>query len=119
MDILNRIELLARRRNELPRGLMPPWVGVMAAGGGALVAGAGCLAVAVVALPPHLAFPAAGAGLLVAAAVTALGACVTPAGSDSSRLVLWDFAGAVSLIGLAAALFGEPEQAVALLERDR
>jgi hypothetical protein len=46
-------------------------------------------------------------------------ACAAPAGSGASRLVLWDFAGALSLLGLAAALFGEPGQAIALLERDR
>jgi hypothetical protein len=117
MDILNRVELLARFRR--PGGPATPGAGVLTAGIGALAAGAGCFAVALAVLPPHLAFPAAGAGLLVAAVMTGLMACATPPGSAPSRLVLWDFAGVLSLIGLAAALLAEPEQAVALLERDR
>jgi len=92
---------------------------MVAAGAGALAAGVGCLAAALAVLPPHLAFPATAAGLLVAATMTGLMACATPPGSAPSRLMLWDFAGALSLIALAAALFGEPDQAVALLERDR
>jgi hypothetical protein len=119
MDLLNRAELLARLRTRRPDRPAAPWIGVVAAGSGALAAGAGCLAVALAVLPPHMAFPVTAAGLLVAAAMTSLMACATPAGSAPSRLMLWDFAGALSLIGLAAALFGEPEQAVALLERNR
>ena len=33
--------------------------------------------------------------------------------------MFWDISGALAVIGLCAALFGEPEQAVALLDRDR
>lgn len=119
MDILNRAELLARLRSDRPYRPPATWTGMLAAGAGALAAGAGCFAVAWAVLPPHLAYPVTGAGLLVAAAMTGLMACATPPGSAPSRLVLWDFAGVLGLIGLGAALFGEPEQAVALLERDR
>lgn len=119
MDILNRIELLARLRIHRPSGSSTPWMGVLAAGAGALAAGAGCLAVAFAVLPPHLAFPVTGAGLLVAALMTGLIAWASPPETGPSRLVFWDFSGALTVIGLCAALFGEPEQAVALLERDR
>jgi hypothetical protein len=66
-----------------------------------------------------LIFPVMAAGLLLAAASLGLIACIAPPETGAARLVLWDFAGALSLIGLAAAFFGEPEQAIALLERDR
>jgi hypothetical protein len=56
---------------------------------------------------------------VLAAATLALITCAAPTESGNSRLVLWDMSGALAVIGLCAALFGEPEQAVALLERDR
>jgi hypothetical protein len=43
----------------------------------------------------------------------------SPGDVGATRLVSWDFAGARTLIGLCAAQLGEPEQAVALLERNR
>ena len=58
-------------------------------------------------------------GLVVAAGTMALIALASPPEVGRARLVYWDFAGALTLIGLCAALLGEPEQAVALLERDR
>jgi hypothetical protein len=120
MSILNRIEALARfRANGLHGPAAPWWMGIMAAVIGALAAGAGCFAAACVLLPPHLIFPVTAAGLLIAAAWLGLMAGLAPPETGAARLVVWDFAGALGLIGLAAALFGEPEQAIALLERDR
>jgi hypothetical protein len=63
--------------------------------------------------------PAVALGLLLAAGTLAVMACAAPAGTGVSRLVFWDTAGALTIIGLVAALMGEPEQAVALLERER
>jgi hypothetical protein len=118
MSILNRLQPLAAFR----AGGHPdaaPWAGVLAAGAGAVAAATGCFAVAFAVLPPHLVFPVLALGLLVAAASIGVLAYAAPPETGTPRLLLWDFAGVLSLLGLAAALFGEPEQAVALLERDR
>jgi hypothetical protein len=58
------------------------------------------------------------AQVLVAAAALALIACAAPPETGRARIFYWDVAGLLALIGLAAALFGEPEQAVALLRRE-
>jgi hypothetical protein len=101
------------------QGPPAPWTAALAAGAGSLATAGGCFAVAFVLLPPHLILPVTAAGLLLAAATLGLMACIAPPETDAPRVVLWDFAGALSLIGLATALCGEPEQAIALLERDR
>jgi hypothetical protein len=75
--------------------------------------------VATVLLPSSLVFPVTGMGLVLAAGTMALIAWAAPPEAGGARIVLWDFAGALALIGLCAALFGEPEPAVALLERER
>ena len=62
-------------------------------------------------------FPVTGFALVVAAATFALIAWASPP-EVGHRLVFWDVAGAMTVLGLCAALFGEPEQAVALLDRD-
>ena len=93
--------------------------GILAAGTGALVAGGAGFAVAFLLLPPLLVFPVTAVALLAAAGTFALIAWAAPPETGPSRLVFWDFSGALTLLGLCAALFGEPEQAVALLERDR
>jgi len=95
------------------------WTGILAAGAGALAAGAAGFAAAFMLLPPALIFPVTAMGLLAAAGTFALIAWASPSETGPSRLVFWDFAGALTLIGLCAALLGEPEQAVALLERER
>ena len=59
------------------------------------------------------------AGLMLAAAALAVIAWALPAEVGRSRLVFWDTAGVLALIGLCAALFGEAEQVVALVDRDR
>lgn len=95
------------------------WRGVAVALGAAVTAALAALAAAFAMLPPTQVFPVVAAGLLLAAASFALIAWSSPPETGRTRLVFWDTAGVLSLIGLAAALFGEPEQAVALLERDR
>ena len=119
MGILNRVDSLDRLQAHRRHNPAAPGTGVVAAGAGALAAAAGCFVVAPVLLPLHLVFPVVAAGLLLAAASLGLIACIAPPETGAPRVVLWDLAGALSLIGLAAALFGEPEPAIALFERDR
>src|SRR5262249_9001393 len=119
MRILNRIEHLAQSRPPRFCGPATAWTGFPAAGAGALATAAGCFVVAFAVLPPHLALPATAVGLPLAAAALGLTACIAPPETGVPRRVLWDCAGVLSLIGLAAALFGEPEPAIAILERDR
>ena len=95
------------------------WHGLAIALSGALAAAAAAFIAALVLLPAAMVFPATGAGLVFAAATFALIAWATPGDVGGSRIVFWDMSGALAVIGLCAALLGEPEQAVALLERDR
>jgi hypothetical protein len=91
---------------------------IFALGGARAAAAAGCLT-ALALLPPALVFPVTATALVLAAVVTGLLAWTSPGQVGSARLILWDFAGALTLLGLGAALLGDPEQAVALIERDR
>jgi hypothetical protein len=102
------------------RDIAPPrgWPGIAIALGAAMAAGAAALVVALVMLPPLLVFPVLAAGLILAAAALALIACVAPPETGRACTVYWDVAGLLTIMGLAAALFGEPEQAVALLRRE-
>jgi hypothetical protein len=106
---------IARQRPIPP----PRWHGLAIALVGALAAAAAAFVVALFLPPPAMVFPVTGSALVFAAASFALIAYAAPTESGSSRLVLWDISGALAVIGLCAALFGEPEQAVALLERER
>lgn len=85
----------------------------------AAAAAAGAFVTAFVLFPATLVLPATVASLLLAAAATAAIAWIAPAQAGGARLVFWDAAGLMAVIGLAAALIGEPEPAVALLERNR
>jgi hypothetical protein len=112
---------MALARSTLPlRSIVPPrgWLGVVLALGTAIAAAAAALIAALATLPPLLVFPALAAGLILAAAALALIACAAPPETGGARIVYWDVAGLLTLIGLTAALFGEPEQAVALLSRE-
>ena len=97
----------------------PRWHGLALALVGALAAAAAAFIAALFLLPPMMVFPVTGAALVFSAASFALIAWASPADIGRSRLVFWDISGALAVIGLCAALFGEPEQAVALLERER
>ena len=92
------------------RPVMRRWHGLAIALTGALAAAAAAFVAALFLLPPALVFAAASFALI---------AWASPAEAAASRLVFWDISGALAVIGLCAALFGEPEQAVALLDRDR
>jgi hypothetical protein len=95
------------------------WRGIAVALGAALAAAIAALAAALAILPPAQVFPVVAVGLLLAAASFALIAWCSPREAGAARTVYWDVAGVLTLIGLATALVGEPEQAVALLERER
>jgi membrane protein YdbS with pleckstrin-like domain len=95
------------------------WNGIALALVAALAAAAGALVAAVVLLPPSQVLPATVASLMLAAATTALIAWAAPPEAGRARILFWDIAGALTAIGVCAALFGEPGEAVALLERDR
>ncbi len=95
------------------------WHGLAIALGAAAAAAAAAFVTALVLLPAAMVFPVTGAALVFAAASFALIAWASPAEVGAARLVFWDVSGALAVIGLCAALFGEPGQAVALLDRDR
>ena len=101
------------------RPVLRRWHGLAIALTGALAAAAAAFVAALFLLPAPMVFPVTGAALVFAAASFALIAWASPAEVGASRLVFWDISGALAVIGLCAALFGEPEQAVALLDRDR
>jgi len=121
MQILNRSHaaLTLLRASSRRRAPVPRWTGIASAAAGAMAAAFAGFAVTIVLLPPALVFPVTAMGLLLAACSLAILAWASPLESGTARLVFWDTAGALTLIGLCAALFGEPEQAVALIDRDR
>ena len=104
------------RLHAVPTGLGRRAALVVSVSGACAAALAG-LVVALVLLPPALVLPVVAISLLLAAATLAILAWA-PGEVGGARLVFWDTAGALTLIGLCAALFGEAE-AVALIERDR
>jgi peptidoglycan/LPS O-acetylase OafA/YrhL len=116
----HRIDLGPARSTLLLRSIMPPRgrLGVALALGAALAAAAAAFVAALALLPPAQLFPVLAAGLILAAAALALIACVAPPETGSARIFYWEVAGLLALIGLAA-VFGEPEQAVALFSREK
>jgi hypothetical protein len=104
----------AQQAGRFGRGWRSVAVALVAALGAALAA----FATALFLLPAALVFPVTAAGLVLAAATFALIAWVSPPEVGTTRLLYWDVAGALTVLGLCAALFGEPEQAVALMQRD-
>lgn len=83
-----------------------------------LLAGFGAFGLLVLFLPPPLILPAISTLLLIAAGGIALIAWRRPS-PHQSVLSYWDLAGAVTFIGIAAALMSEPDQALPLLEASR
>jgi hypothetical protein len=69
-------------------------------------------------LPAPLILPVLSVSLLAAAAAVALIAWRRPR-PHQSQLGYWDVAGAVTFIGIAAALLSEPDQVLPLLEGTR
>lgn len=80
-----------------------------------LIGGIAAFALLVWGLPQPLVLPAISILLLAASALIALVAWRRPR-PHQSQLGYWDLAGALTLIGIAAALLSEPDQVVPLLE---
>jgi hypothetical protein len=108
-------------RSSVPLRALPPprgCAGVFTALGVAIAAAVAALAAALAMLPPLMVFPVLAAALILAAAAMALIALGAPPQTGAARTFCWDVAGLLALIGLAAALLGEGEQAAALLRRE-
>jgi multidrug transporter EmrE-like cation transporter len=67
-------------------------------------------------LPAAMALPAFSVICVAAAAFVALLAWLTPQRLAVGRLNIWDIVGALTLIGISAALLSDAEQAIPLLE---
>lgn len=83
-----------------------------------LVLGGGAFLVMAWLLPVPLVLPVLSVLLLATAGGVALIACRRPR-PHRSQLGYWDVAGAVTFIGIAAALLSEPDQVLPLLEGTR
>ncbi|MCK1735449.1 hypothetical protein IVA79_16045 [Bradyrhizobium sp. 138] len=66
-------------------------------------------------LEPELVLPVFSALLFVEAAFAVILARLLHVPDDVEGITLWDFAGGFTLIGCAAAVFGEPDQAALFL----
>jgi hypothetical protein len=62
-------------------------------------------------LEPELVLPAFSALLFVEAAFAVIAARLIHVPDDADNITLWDLAGGFTLLGCAAAVFGEPDQA--------
>ena len=80
-----------------------------------LIGGAALFGLLVLWLPSPLVLPALSLALLAGAALVALLAWQRPR-PHQSLLGYWDLAGALTFIGIAAALLSEPDQVLPLLE---
>ena len=65
---------------------------------------------------PELVLPALSLLLFVQAAMAAIAARVIHVRTSVAKLNLWDFAGAFTFMGCAAAILGEPDQAALFFE---
>ncbi|MFL5048615.1 MAG: hypothetical protein ACJ8D4_00775 [Xanthobacteraceae bacterium] len=66
-------------------------------------------------LEPGLVLPAFSVLLFVEAALAVIAARLIHIPDNADNITLWDFAGGFTLIGCAAAVFGEPDQAALFL----
>jgi hypothetical protein len=67
-------------------------------------------------LDPELVLPAFSVLLFAEAAIAGIVARLIRVPRTAANVTAWDFAGALTLIGCAAAMFGEPDQAALFLE---
>ncbi|PAY06054.1 MULTISPECIES: hypothetical protein [Bradyrhizobium] len=67
---------------------------------------------------PALVLPALSLVLFAEAAMAALAARVIRVRASVANLTLWDFAGAFTFMGCAAAILGEPDQAALFFEEE-
>jgi hypothetical protein len=117
--MLNRVEdaiLQARlRRRGAANASLPlamTLLGIVGTVGGAVL-------VAYALLPPAVALPVVGTALVIAAITLALIALASPDEVGRARIIFWDIAAALLLIGLCAGLWDEATLAVASIESDR
>lgn len=68
-------------------------------------------------LEPGLVLPTFSVLLFVEAAFAVIAARLIHSPVNTGDITLWDLAGGFTLIGCAAAVFGEPDQAVLFLEQ--
>jgi hypothetical protein len=94
------------------------WSGPTLAAAAAVFAGASATSALVWTLPAPLVLPAIGVLATLAAAIVALIAWLT-AQQMSASLTYWDVVGALTLVGVFAALLSEPELVLPLLENQR
>lgn len=81
-----------------------------------LCAAATLTSLSLLSLPAALALPAFSVISVLTAAFVALLAWLTSQHIVAGRLNVWDVVGALTLIGISAALLSDPEQALPLLE---
>lgn len=99
----------------LRRAVQPAIRGPEMLGGATLAGGIAVFGLLLWLLPAPLILPAISVLLLVVAGAIALIAWRRPS-PRQSQLGYWDLAGAITFIGIAAALLSEPDQALPLLE---
>jgi hypothetical protein len=109
MSITNPSRRAARRTRV-------PTFGPQVLFGIAVTAAFAVLAGAVTALPGALVEPAASTLLLVMAAAAALAGRLRGSGVDAARVTYWDAAGALTLVGIAAAALVDPDQLVQVFD---
>ena len=68
-------------------------------------------------LEPGVVLPAFSVLLFSDAAIAAIVACAIHAPRNSENVTLWDIAGALTMMGCAAAIFSEPDQVVRFFEQ--
>jgi hypothetical protein len=102
----------------LRRAVQPAVQGPQALAALTLILGLAVFLASLWLLPRPLILPAISVLLLAAAAGIAFIAWRRPK-PHQSQLTYWDLAGAVTFIGIAAALLSEPDQALPLLEGSR
>jgi hypothetical protein len=118
--MLNRSSYAASRRGRTGDRASHGWGGIALAVVATLAAAAGAFVAAMALFPAAQVWPATAMSLLLAAGATALIALLAPPETGATRIVFWDTAGGLAAIGLiCAALLGEPEPAVALMEPQR
>jgi len=69
-------------------------------------------------LPAHLVLPAVSLVAIGCAAVTASCAWLAGASRGGEAVTVWDVSGALALIGIAAGMLSEPDQALQLFGHD-
>jgi cobalamin synthase len=96
-----------------------PWSGPHAVIAGVLILALTVMAVSAWTLPAPLVLPVLSVLLIAAACLTALLAWVRPHNRWDERVTYWDITGALTLVGICAALLSEPDQVMPLLESRR